>query len=604
MGACCSSPKTKENFSDLAAHKPSSPVPGGRNDSNQNTMANSPKEIPISVNPYSTTEEPSPVSVEASKLSPGAVLKSPESGLKVEGIEIVEKDLLVVSNPPQNFLSHSSETDENLLTGKLEFDSSPKLAGNQDESTATQHDRGIGSLILSPAQEQVKQFDEEDADEFPEIATPEPTQVLPSNPTGDVLGLSTNKRGPPEEDCKHAPLGKRVSFREEVQDIGEGGEVQELEAELETKSGRRVSFQEEVVAIGGGGTEEEIEGGSEESDGAAWGEKEGELKAELHDATIEKVEEAVSNSNVADADIAPVQGQVTPSRVESDAVMRVVSMDEDVTAQAEREAMEAAACLAELPQELESPEVASVADELVAQLRQDIEDKQAQRREIEQRKLDIGPPVEALPKPASSQSSGSLKDAGQRITGTWYAMADQAGGQGLEDNITQPINLYITSVQAVRKTYEDCKTVRNMFLAYGCQLDVKDISMSIEFKEELKGRMGGSNPPLPRVFIGAKYLGGFDDILHLNETDELKKILDKGGHRGQHKATFVCQMCGNHKFLPCMLCNGSRKIYDDDGDVYRCPDCNENGLVRCVECCPPSSVGGYQSSQSLSSMNN
>ena len=34
-------------------------------------------------------------------------------------------------------------------------------------------------------------------------------------------------------------------------------------------------------------------------------------------------------------------------------------------------------------------------------------------------------------------------------------------------------------------------------------------------------------------------------------------------------STYQCETCGNHKFLPCNLCNGSRKIYDDDGEVYR-----------------------------------
>jgi predicted RNA-binding Zn-ribbon protein involved in translation (DUF1610 family) len=125
-------------------------------------------------------------------------------------------------------------------------------------------------------------------------------------------------------------------------------------------------------------------------------------------------------------------------------------------------------------------------------------------------------------------------------------------------------------------------------------------------------------------------------------------VLQKGGHMGKQSAMEVCGECGNMNYVPCSLCNGSRKLYDeDDGEVgaahlahlpipvrlsshphavqmmtarfvslichppayagqlnsfthlrallvltsdltipqvFRCPDCNENGLVRCTLC--------------------
>ncbi|KAM3325952.1 hypothetical protein P3S67_001078 [Capsicum chacoense] len=55
-----------------------------------------------------------------------------------------------------------------------------------------------------------------------------------------------------------------------------------------------------------------------------------------------------------------------------------------------------------------------------------------------------------------------------------------------------------------------------------------------------------------------------------------------------------CEACRDIKFVPCETCSGSCKIYyeeedeeeqekieDDKYGFQRCPDCNENGLIRC-----------------------
>jgi hypothetical protein len=68
----------------------------------------------------------------------------------------------------------------------------------------------------------------------------------------------------------------------------------------------------------------------------------------------------------------------------------------------------------------------------------------------------------------------------------------------------------------------------------------------------------------------------------------LRGRAQKGGYLGKQQATHKCRACGNHKFVLCELCNGRHKLYDDDGDQFECPDCNENGLVICVHCCVPS----------------
>lgn len=160
--------------------------------------------------------------------------------------------------------------------------------------------------------------------------------------------------------------------------------------------------------------------------------------------------------------------------------------------------------------------------------------------------------------------------------------------------------VYFTSLRGVRKTYEDCCHVRVILKGLGVRVDERDVSMHSGFKEELKellkdGFYGGG---LPRVFIGKRYIGGAEEIRRLHEDGQLEKLLeccekmdDDGGCGGGG----ACEACGDVRFVPCETCSGSCKIYyeedEEDGgeeDEYgfqRCPDCNENGLIRCPICC-------------------
>ncbi|KAI6675970.1 hypothetical protein NL676_036766 [Syzygium grande] len=110
---------------------------------------------------------------------------------------------------------------------------------------------------------------------------------------------------------------------------------------------------------------------------------------------------------------------------------------------------------------------------------------------------------------------------------------------GTEDRIV----VYFTSLRGVRRTFEDCYA----------------------------------------VFVGGKYVGGVDVIKQLYEVGELGKILERFPKRAPG---FVCDCCGDARFVPCTNCSGSRKVFDEDeGALKRCLECNENGLIRCPDCC-------------------
>ncbi|KAI3471327.1 hypothetical protein Pfo_030692 [Paulownia fortunei] len=151
---------------------------------------------------------------------------------------------------------------------------------------------------------------------------------------------------------------------------------------------------------------------------------------------------------------------------------------------------------------------------------------------------------------------------------------------GAEDRIV----LYYTSLRGIRKTYEDCCAARVIFRGFRVCVDERDISMDRSYRTELQDALKGKAVSLPQVFIKGKYIGGAEEIKQLNEAGELAKLLegfpliDLG---------FVCESCGDARFLPCPNCNGSRKVYEEEeGKLRRCPDCNENGLIRCSGCCP------------------
>lgn len=159
----------------------------------------------------------------------------------------------------------------------------------------------------------------------------------------------------------------------------------------------------------------------------------------------------------------------------------------------------------------------------------------------------------------------------------------------------EKVVLYFTSLRMVRKTYEDCCNVKIILKGLGIRVDERDVSMHLEFKEELKELLGEEygKGGLPKVFIGRKYIGGVEEIQKLHDDKKLEKLLDccekideiEGGDNGG------CEVCGDIKFVPCETCYGSCKIYyEDDREVgefgfQRCSYCNENGLIRCSMCC-------------------
>nr|GLL40969.1 hypothetical protein DM860_004296 [Ipomoea trifida] len=180
----------------------------------------------------------------------------------------------------------------------------------------------------------------------------------------------------------------------------------------------------------------------------------------------------------------------------------------------------------------------------------------------------------SLPLPSPTKAA-----AGAKLANSDSSRAFQFRLPGTEDRVV----IYFTSLRGIRRTFEDCYTVRMILKSFRVHVDERDISMDSAYKKELQSILGSKNVTLPQVFIKGNYIGGAEVIKQMNEVGELSRLL-----RGLpiRPPGFVCQGCGDARFIPCSNCNGSRKLFDEDEEqLRRCPDCNENGLVRCPLCC-------------------
>ncbi|KDP44720.1 hypothetical protein JCGZ_01220 [Jatropha curcas] len=142
--------------------------------------------------------------------------------------------------------------------------------------------------------------------------------------------------------------------------------------------------------------------------------------------------------------------------------------------------------------------------------------------------------------------------------------------------------LYFTTLRVVRKTFEDCRTVRSILRGFRVPIDERDLSMDGRYLDELQAITGSKRVSLPVVFIGGKYVGGAEEIKEMNESGELKKLI----HELPFVETNVCELCGGLRFILCEHCNGSHKIYIEKYGFRSCTVCNINGLIRCPLCFP------------------
>ena len=150
----------------------------------------------------------------------------------------------------------------------------------------------------------------------------------------------------------------------------------------------------------------------------------------------------------------------------------------------------------------------------------------------------------------------------------------------------ESVVLYTTSLRGVRRTFDECERARNL-VELQClnmvDVDERDISMHGEYLKQLRELLG-EEATVPSLFVKGRYVGGVDEIIEYNDTGRLRLILKLA--RGEGAAGEMrrgCGGCGGARFVPCLECNGSRKVVVEK-EVEVCGRCNENGLAQCPLC--------------------
>ncbi|KAJ4720537.1 putative Glutaredoxin family protein [Melia azedarach] len=141
--------------------------------------------------------------------------------------------------------------------------------------------------------------------------------------------------------------------------------------------------------------------------------------------------------------------------------------------------------------------------------------------------------------------------------------------------------LYTTTLRGIRKTFEDCSSIRFLLESFRVIFFERDVSMHTEFKEELWRILDCKALP-PRLFIKGRYIGGAAEVLTLHEQGKFRPLFEG---IPIDRSDGPCEACAGVRFVLCHKCSGSHKVVADDGSSSKCQECNENGLIVCPLCC-------------------
>jgi glutaredoxin len=81
---------------------------------------------------------------------------------------------------------------------------------------------------------------------------------------------------------------------------------------------------------------------------------------------------------------------------------------------------------------------------------------------------------------------------------------------------------------SIRKTYNDCKWITDLFDIHKLKYEVVDLGITPEKRADMEKHSGKKT--LPQVCIGDKYIGGKEEIEDWNENEVLKESLKEHGY--------------------------------------------------------------------------
>jgi glutaredoxin len=76
-----------------------------------------------------------------------------------------------------------------------------------------------------------------------------------------------------------------------------------------------------------------------------------------------------------------------------------------------------------------------------------------------------------------------------------------------EEEESQKIVIYTTTLQIVRMSYDKCKKVKKILQNHCVRYEEKDLYKNKEFQRELKYRLNLKQIDVPHVFFNGKHIG-------------------------------------------------------------------------------------------------
>ncbi|XP_067215342.1 dual specificity protein kinase splB-like isoform X2 [Linepithema humile] len=142
--------------------------------------------------------------------------------------------------------------------------------------------------------------------------------------------------------------------------------------------------------------------------------------------------------------------------------------------------------------------------------------------------------------------------------------------------------LYTTSLGIVRETFTNCMKMKQMLWTNMVKYDEADLFRDTELQTELRDRTNSEVVTLPQLFVDGQHIGGVDTVERLNESGELRRILEPYQCKD---ACAVCTYCGGFQRLLCPVCHGSkRSVHRNEFTVefvaLKCAKCDVFGATR------------------------
>ncbi|CAL7945209.1 unnamed protein product [Xylocopa violacea] len=191
-----------------------------------------------------------------------------------------------------------------------------------------------------------------------------------------------------------------------------------------------------------------------------------------------------------------------------------------------------------------------------------------------------------LDKEAIRSAKGTVRGVKNRVRAGIATFLQKPSSQAYIKKELGKVVVYTTTSGIVRKTFYNCKKVKQILRTHMVKYDELDLFGDAELQTELRERLGSMVIQLPQLFIDGQHIGGFDTVERLNESGELRDMLKP--YQSEDACT-VCLFCGGYQWQLCPVCNGSkRSVHRNDFTAefvaLKCAKCDVNGLIRCPHC--------------------